>query len=62
MKKHSKPLIDNYDKKCHLLALEYNNNLDLYVGICSLCGTKNSIYNIRCSHCRAQIEEDSAFF
>lgn len=54
-----KKLIDNYNKTCHILDLNYNKDVDDFVGKCSLCGTKNFLTNRRCSFCRAKIEEDS---
>lgn len=54
-----KRLIDNYDKTCHILDLNYNKDVDGFVGKCSLCGAKNFLKNRRCIFCRAKIEEDS---
>lgn len=54
-----KKLVDNYNKTCHILDLNYNKDVDGFVGKCSLCGAKNFLKNHRCVFCRAKIEEDS---
>lgn len=51
-----KQLVDNYNKTCHLLDLEYDKNSYSFIGKCSLCGTKNFSINSRCRFCRAEIE------
>lgn len=61
--KHKKSLpVDNYDKICHLLSLEYRPDFGSFVGICSLCGKKNFNFSHRCSNCRAKIEDDCKFY
>ena len=54
----SKPLVDNYNKTCHLLNLRFHPDIQEFSGICSLCGCRNFIHNQRCMNCRAKIEED----
>ena len=53
------PLVDNYDKICHLLNLQYHSDIDEFSGACSLCGHGNFIHNKRCMNCRAKIEDDT---
>lgn len=55
----SKPLVDNYDKTCHLLNLRFHPDIKEFSGICSLCGTGNFLSNKRCANCRAKIEDDT---
>lgn len=50
-------MVDNYDKTCHLLKLTFLPSWGVQIGVCSLCGKKNFIFNHRCSNCRAKIEE-----
>lgn len=57
--KPSKPLVDNYDKTCHLLSLKFHPDIQEFSGTCSLCGCGNFIHNQRCMNCRAKIEEDT---
>lgn len=55
--KKKKTLVDNYDKVCHLLDIEYDPSFTYAsLGRCSLCGKKNTIFNDRCKYCRAKIE------
>ena len=56
-KSKKKTLIDNYDKICHLLDLQYDLKGDTFIGKCSLCGTENFFINNRCRFCRAEIED-----
>lgn len=55
----SKPLVDNYNKTCHLLNLKFHPNIQEFSGTCSLCGGGNFIHNQRCMNCRAKIEDDT---
>lgn len=56
-KPKKKALIDNYDKTCHLLDLQFDPKGYTFIGECSLCGTKNFSINNRCRFCRAEIED-----
>ena len=56
-RKKKKTLIDNYDKICHLLDIEYDPFFaHSSLGKCSLCGKENFVTNNRCRYCRAKIE------